>query len=96
MDQIYHDAAACADRRERNIELTEINETQALADIQEGETLEPIIECYQLQFHHELARIMRNIDKACSGDKISHDAVMTACSQMQTRLLDASLKYQEE
>jgi hypothetical protein len=77
-------------------ELAEISERQATTDILEGSTLKPIINAYELEFHDELARIMRNLNGARKGDPINTDAVLTACSHIEKKLLDASLKYREE
>jgi hypothetical protein len=77
-------------------ELAEISARQAVTDILEGHTLQPIIAAYELEFHDELARIMRNLKGACKGDPINTDAVLTACSHIEKKLLEASRKYQEE
>ena len=45
---------------------------------------------YELDFSAEIARIMRELDRACRGDSISTTACLTACSHMQAKLLDAS------
>jgi len=84
-------------RYERELDdLAEINAKQAERDILEGDTLRPIIAAYELDFADELARIMRSLDRACKGDAISRDAVLTACSHIEKKLLDASLKYRDE
>jgi hypothetical protein len=76
-------------------DLAEINAKQAERDILEGDTLRPIISAYELDFANELARIMRSLDRACRGDEISRDAVLTACSNIEQKLLAASYEYQE-
>lgn len=77
-------------------EIAEISARQAERDILDGDKLRPIIAAYELDFADELARIMRSLDRACKGDEISRDAVLTACSHIEKKLIDASLKYQEE
>ncbi len=68
----------------------EINERKAQALILEGKSVSDLLNGYEIDVSAELARIMRELDRACRGDSISTTAVLTACSHIQDKLIIAA------
>jgi hypothetical protein len=75
-------------RAEREAEdIYKISLDRAHAAILEAAPVASLIQEYEIDLSAELARIMRELDRACRGDSISTTAVLTACSHMQEKLL---------
>lgn len=81
---------ACLMAEERFTEQQEINERHAQEMLREGKTVNELIYGYEIDLSDELARVMREIDGACVHNVIAMDAVFTACSHMQDKLLRAA------
>lgn len=88
-DKWIEDHQKAIDERAEELILERLQDPFAFADMMTG------IEHVDSIYPH-LQRMLRSIDRACKGDKISIDAVLGACSDIQGRIMQETEVWRDE
>lgn len=77
---------------ESNAKLDEITKDMAIALIEDGEKLSTLVSDYEADIFGHLARALRNLDAACSGNKTATEAILNALSHLQRTVFNVAMK----